>query len=320
MTIFHDLPRKSPAQAVAIALGMFDGLHTGHMSVLNALMGSIGKTAATPCEQENPANTRSGLAACVFTFSVSNERPDSKTYGHVLSERSRDAILECLGIDYVFEPEFSDFRDMSPEEFAGDFLGKYLNAKLVFCGEDFRFGKNAAASADDLKRLLPNGTRAEIVPLVRDNYGVVSTTRIRSLVQAGDMQGAAGLLGRAFLIDFTVEHGRRLGRGLGVPTINQALPDDFIRPCFGVYASVTVIGGKRYTSVTNVGVKPTVGSDKVLAETYIEDFSGDLYGQNVPVELVGFIRGEQKFESVEALFARIKEDILISHEINRCKD
>lgn len=304
MTVFHNLPRKCPAQATAVALGMFDGLHIGHMSVFNALVKQLRGTGATE-----------SLSVCVFTFSTDNERPDAKTYGRILSERSRDEILAGLGVEYVFEPEFSDFRDMSPEEFVKDFLVGYLNAKLVFCGEDFRFGKNAAASAEDLKKLLPHGAKAEIVPLVSDEFGTVSTTRIRELVRAGDMRNAAKLLGRPFSIDFTVEHGRRLGRELGVPTINQALPDNFVRPRFGVYASVSLIGGERYASVTNVGVKPTVGSSHVLAETYIEGFSGDLYGQNIPVELVEFIRGEQKFESVDALFAQIKDNIAKSKAI-----
>lgn len=316
MTVYHTLPEKCPVQSAdtAVAIGMFDGLHRGHMKVLNALVERLDEADEKQFGNKKPPVSQN-QGRIVFTFATNSGRPDSKTSGHILSERSRDAILEDMGIDCVFEPEFSDFRDMSPETFVKDFLCGYLNARFVFCGEDFRFGKNASASAGDLRLLLPEGARARIIPLVRDDGGAISTTRIRALVQSGDMQNAARLLGRPFSIDFSIEHGRRLGRELGVPTINQAFPDDFVRPRFGVYASETVIADKRYASVTNVGVKPTVGSDRVLAETYIEGFSGDLYGQNIPVEFAAFIRDERKFESVDDLFAQIREDIVKSVNI-----
>lgn len=296
MIAYNFLPEKFPA-AAAVAIGMFDGLHLGHAAVLNAL-----------CRESG------GGASCVLTFSITRVRPDAKTGVRLLSRSMRDSLLERFGVDYVLEPDFADFRDMPPERFAKDFLGGYLNAKTVFCGEDFRFGKNAAAAAADLRGLLP-GVPVRIIPTLNALGGAVSTTRIRGMIESGDVKTAAKLLGRPFTIDFAVEHGRRLGRTLNWPTINQAFPDDFVIPRFGVYASVTVIDGVRRASVTNVGVKPTVGSPHILAETYIQDFSGDLYGLNTPVELVEFIRGEEKFESVDALKEQIGRDAARAAEI-----
>jgi riboflavin kinase/FMN adenylyltransferase len=179
----------------------------------------------------------------------------------------------------------------------------------VFCGESFKFGKGAAARAKDLAALLPSGVTAHVEPTV-DVLGLpVSTTRIRGLLEAGDMQNAAKLLGRPYLLDFEVSHGNRIGRTLSWPTINQVFPERFVLPRFGVYASVTYVAGRPHRSVTNVGVKPTVGSGAALAETYIEGFSGDLYGEKIPVELHGFIRPELKFAGLKELKAQILADL-----------
>lgn len=291
MIVYSVPPERCPASETAVALGMFDGLHRGHLAVLNALV-----------------NESNGVAACVFTFSTSVSRPPSKAPVRLLSGQMRDELLSGLGISYVFEPEFSDFKDMPAEVFAKDFLCGYLNAKKIFCGEDFHFGKNAAAGAGELRAMLPETVQVRMIPAVEDSGGKISSTRIRGLVQDGDMPEAGRLLGRAFTVDFPVEHGRKLGRKLDWPTINQPFPDDFAVPRFGVYASVTIVDGSPRASVTNVGVKPTVGGSRVLAETYIQDYSGDLYGRRVKVGLLKFIRAERKFESLEALRNQIEID------------
>lgn len=291
MTIFKNLPDKFTEAGTAVSLGMFDGLHRGHFAVLNAM------------------NARAnGLKTVLFTFSTDTAKPEAKTNLHLLSVRMRDKLLCGFGVDCIVEPEFASIRDMTPEEFAKDFLLGRLNAKMVFCGEDFRFGKKAAAGADDMRKLLSGAAELVVVPVLCEGGEAISTTRIRGLIQNGDISKANELLGRPFAIDFTVEHGRKLGRTWGLPTINQAFPENFVVPRFGVYASTAVIGGTEHVSVTNVGVKPTVGSSHVLAETYIQNFSGDLYGERVPVKLMEFIRGERKFGSVEELKAQIEAD------------
>lgn len=290
MNIYENLP-SNVSGASAVALGMFDGLHRGHMAVLETM--SLEAAAR-------------GLAPCVFTFSTNEARPNAKSAGHLLSIPERNAIFKKIGVADVFQPEFLDFKDMPPVRFAEDVLLTRLNARFICCGEDFRFGKDAAAGVTDLRDMLPPDVTVKIVPTVFALGGAISTTRIRELIRAGDMDAAKALLGRAFSIDFEVIHGRRLGRTLDAPTINQPFPEDFVIPRFGVYATIAAVDGVRRASVTNVGVKPTVGSDRVLAETYIQGFSGDLYGQNIPVEFVRFLRDERKFSDIDELRRQIQ--------------
>lgn len=296
--IYKTLPDVFPESGAAVSLGFFDGLHRGHLAVLNAMKAKA-----------------DGLSTAVFTFSTDTLRPASKTNQRLMSDEARDKLLKNFGVDYIIEPEFESIRDMSPEQFAKSFLADKLHAKKVFCGEDFRFGKKAAAGAEDLRVLLAGTAEVIIVPTLAENNESISTTRIRSLILEGDIAKANELLGRPFAIDFAVEHGRKLGRTLGLPTINQAFPENFTVPKFGVYASFTEVGGIKHASITNVGVKPTVGSSHVLAETYINDFSGDLYGKRVTVGLVKFIRGEIKFADVKELKAQIDKDSELACEM-----
>lgn len=301
MIVFKTLPDSlpdAPKMGTAVSLGLFDGLHRGHFAVLNEMKAKA-----------------DGLATAVFTFSTDASRPEAKTDLHLMSCEMRDRLLQDFGVDYIVEPEFDSIRNMTPEEFVRGFLIEKLNAKMVFCGEDFRFGKKAAATVPDLHRLLSDSAKLVAVPVLREGGDVISTTRIRNLLQDGDIARVNALLGRPFAIDFAVEYGRKLGRTLELPTINQAFPENFAVPKYGVYASFTVLDGKEHISVTNVGVKPTVGSSHVLAETYIHDFTGDLYGERVPVKLIWFIRGEKKFGSVDELKAHIEEDNKLAAEM-----
>lgn len=297
MIVFKTLPDSlpsAPKMGTVVSLGLFDGLHRGHFAVLNDMK-----------------LKSDGLATAVFTFSTDMSKPEAKTNSHLMSCEMRDRLLQDFGVDYIVEPEFDSIRNMSPEEFVKGFLIDRLHVKIVFCGEDFRFGKKAAADVSDLRRLLSAGSNSAglvAVPVLREDGEVISTTRIRNLLQNGDIERANALLGRPFAIDFAVEHGRKLGRTLGLPTINQAFPENFAVPKYGVYASFTVLNGKEHISVTNVGVKPTIGSSHVLAETYIHDFTGNLYGERVPVKLMRFIRCEKKFSSVEELKTHIEKD------------
>jgi riboflavin kinase/FMN adenylyltransferase len=275
-----------------IALGLFDGLHLGHMAVINVMLAY-----------------RGDFARCVFTFDTENARPGAKPAARLLSRSSRESLLKAAGVSSVFEPPFEDIRDIPPEAFARDILAGKLNAAHVFCGESFRFGKGAAAGAEDLHTLLPEGCKAHVVGTVTLEGGAVSTTRIRGLVEAGEVKAAARLLGRNFFFDFPVAGGSRLGRTMDLPTINQAFPESFVLPRLGVYASAATVGGIRYRSVTNIGKRPTVGGKSILAETYIHGFTGDLYNQAVPVELLEYMRPEIKFEGLAALKTQIGLDL-----------
>ena len=214
--------------------------------------------------------------------------------------------LEAAGVERLYSLDFAAVKDWEAEAFVQQVLFAKCGARRLCCGEDFRFGKGARGDVALLRRLCQQaGAELYVAPPVREGEQKVSSTRIRAAVEAGDIPLANRLLGRPFGFSLEVIHGNHIGTGLGTPTINQALPEGFVLPRFGVYASWVRIDGRYYYGVTNIGVKPTVGSDRVLAETWMPEFSGDLYGKRVRVFLLAFIRPERKFGSLEEL----KEEI-----------
>ena len=271
-----------------IAVGMFDGLHIGHRAVLS---GALIDTDLSPA---------------VFTFSYT-DRP--KTGEALQTAENRQKILENLGFSALFEAEFSAFCDLSPAQFV-DLLQTKLYAKAIVCGFNFRFGKNGAGNPAVLQQLCDErGIRLIVQPPVFVSDPPVSSTRIKEALTDGDMQTVTRLLAHPFTVEAPVFSGQQLGRMLGAPTINQLLPPKTVMPRFGVYASISIVNGRAYPSVTNVGVRPTVGSPEPLAETYILGVNEDLYDQVIRVQLIRFVRPEQKFQSVDQLKAQIKQDI-----------
>ena len=279
----EDIKEEAPC---ALALGSFDGLHRGHMAVIRA---------ATQWQWEPGA----------FTF------PSSPAGGSgVVTPRDKRKLLEAAGLKRVYSIPFAQVRDIEAEDFVRRILAGRCRAKALCCGEDFRFGRGAAGDVDLLSGLCRElGLELQVVPPVLEGGEKVSSTRIRAAVEAGDIPLAGRLLGRPFGFSLEVIHGNHIGGSLlGTPTINQAIPEGFVLPRFGVYASWCRVGGEYFYGVTNVGVKPTVGSDKVLAETWMPDFSGDLYGKRVRVFLLEFLRPERKFDSMEALKEAIHQN------------
>ena len=275
----------------SLALGAFDGLHRGHMAVIHAACAPGGEGQVW-----EPA---------VFTFHTS---PSGNCA--VLTGRDKERILEHAGIRRLYSLDFRQVRDWEAEPFVRDLLFGTCNARRLCCGEDFRFGKGARGDTALLGRLCEEaGVELYVVPPVTDGGEKVSSTRIRRAVEEGDMPLAGRLLGRPFGFSLEVIHGNHIGGAvLGTPTINQAIPEGFVLPRFGVYASWCRVGGRYFYGVTNVGLKPTVGSDKVLAETWMPDFTGDLYGKQVRVFLMEFLRPEKKFGSLEELKEAIVEN------------
>ena len=275
----------------SLALGAFDGLHRGHMAVIHAAC-APGKEG----QEWEPA---------VFTFHSS---PSGNCA--VLTGRDKERILEHAGVRRLYSLDFQEVRDWEAETFVRELLFHTCNARRLCCGEDFRFGKGARGDVAMLGRLCEEaGVELYVVPPVTDGGEKVSSTRIRKAVEEGDIPLANRLLGRPFGFSLEVIHGNHIGGTvLGTPTINQAIPEGFVLPRFGVYASWCRVGGRYFYGVTNVGVKPTVGSDKVLAETWMPDFTGDLYGKRVRVFLLEFLRPEKKFNSMEELKAAIGEN------------
>ena len=304
MIVSRKLQDNLSVGPTAVALGMFDGLHLGHQHVIRQVVRAAGEEGLTPC---------------VFTFTTSSGQPDAKTHNRRLSSyRLREQLLEEMGVGVMLRPDFAAIRGLSAEEFVRGILVEKLDARFVSCGVNFRFGKGAAGDAAALEQLCgPLGVRVAANPLVEMDGELISSTRIRRCIAAGEIPLANRLLGRSFTIDFEVVYGRQLGRTLDSPTINQPFPHDFVVPRYGVYATVTWVDGRCYPSVTNVGTKPTVGSDAVLSETYIHSYSGDLYGRRIAVEFLEFVRPERKFTSIEELKAQIWHDASVTEATGR---
>lgn len=290
MKVYYDL---TPAAGdSAVALGSFDGLHLGHRKVIASAVSAKGQ----------------GLLPTVLTFAA-NPLADlgGRPGGEIITQEQKIALLEEFGVEQLYILRFAAIKDLSPEEFVDEVLVKVCRAKEVCCGFNFTFGCGGKANSETLVGLCAQrGIRAEVAGAVLSGGEPVSSTRIRRLIAAGDMTGAAELLGRPYGYCSAVQHGKRLGRELGAPTLNQAIPQNFVLPRFGVYASRVIIGDKAHVGVTNVGVKPTVGSPSALAETWMPDYSGaDLYGATVRVELMQFLRPERKFSGLDELKVEI---------------
>lgn len=284
----------------AVALGSFDGLHKGHKAVI---------ACALSCKER-------GLVPTVLLFdshpllTITGTAPET-----LLQQSLRDEMLLDMGVEaeYIY---FHEIRSYSPEEFfEGIILGK-LNAAAVCCGSNYRFGRNGSGDCNTLRKLCEEkGIDLYVTPLVDFKGSPVSSTRIRDCVVDGNIREANEMLGYEFTYKATVKSGYQRGRLIGAPTINQYFEPGFVIPKTGVYASVTVIDDEEYPSVTNIGLRPTFENEDLRSETCIIGFDGNLYGQDIQVKLIDYIRGEMRFNSPEELSNRIAADAVISEKL-----
>ncbi len=292
MTLYR-LPTDSvliPAVPRAVALGLFDGLHIGHRTVIAEAL-----------------RLGDGHAA-VYTFSPTTMHTKNAAK-RICSAAEQAAILSSMGVTEVFETDFSSVCDLSPAAFVQEILHDRLHATAVTCGFNYRFGKDGVGDAALLTQLCAtHGIAVTVVPPVHSHGQAVSSTAIRAALAAGDMATVRRMLNRGYCLAIPVEPGQHLGRRLGMPTINQPIPDSLACPRFGVYASCAEIDGTVYTGVTNIGCRPTVGADSPLAETWIDSYTGDLYGKTVKVWPVEFLREERRFDSLDELRRQVAQD------------
>ncbi len=295
MEILNQIERYNGRTVVA--LGYFDGVHLGHRAVIETACACARETGATPA---------------ALTFDMRAFRAAAKGKGDLDTYENRAHCLAALGIAVLMQLEFGAVAQMTPAEFVRAALGPDgLRAQIVCCGADFRFGKGRAGDVDTLRALCAQyGFEIRVVPAVHVDGEIVSTTRIKGCVACGDMPQATALLGHPYGFTLPVSEDKKLARTLGFPTINQRFPDGLLAPRFGVYRARVRVDDVDYDGISNIGVRPSVHSDgAIMLETHIIDFSGDLYGQLVTVELVGFLRDEKKFASVDALREQVERDI-----------
>jgi riboflavin kinase/FMN adenylyltransferase len=265
-----------------VAIGVFDGVHVGHRKVIDG-------------------------ADTVLTFEPHPLRvlhPDAAPKLIMPFEIKRD-VIEGLGVEELIVISFDDeFSSIAPEDFCSRILVEALGAKSVSVGENFRFGAKARGDPQMLASRDEFETR--VVPLVEVDGEIVSSTRVRSLVAAGEVEAATRCLGAPFLLEGTVVEGDERGRKLGFPTANIVPSDDLVCPGHGVYAAFA--DGRP--AAVNVGVRPTFETGRgLLVEAYLIDFDGDLYGRTLRIAFISRLRGERRFPGVEELIAQMHRDV-----------
>lgn len=287
-------------ERTVIALGFFDGVHRGHGALLQ-------KTAERACAL--------GAEPAVFTF---DRPPKEVVTGQpvylINSAEDRQGLIRRLyGIDRIILAPFDrDMMTMSWEDFVTEVLVKRYGAVHLVAGHDHRFGHKNAGNAQLLQEKCAQlGLGCDIIPEVVHDGITVSSTYIRTLVEAGDVERAAEFLGHRHCLSRTVEHGQRLGRTIGIPTVNLTPPDHVLLPARGVYVTrVFLPDGASVPGVTNIGTRPTVSDgDAVSVETFLLDFDGDLYDKTIRVEFCRRLRPERRFASPQELKAEIQHNI-----------
>lgn len=280
------------------AIGNFDGHHIGHRALLQA----VSQTAR-----------QAGGTALVLTF---DPHPVKIVAPHVdlrflTSPDEKLALFEQAGIDEVVLLEFNRvFAGLSPEAFVEQVLARGLRLKELFVGRHFAFGHKREGTIEDLVRLGErSGFLVHPMDPVVEGGAIVSSTRIRQLIQSGQVDQAAGLLGRHYAIAGTVSHGAQRGQELGWRTANLRLPVDRVVPPDGVYATVMIWSGRRFDSVVYIGTRPTFGAGERLLEVHLLDDVCALYGERITVEFVQRVRGDRQFDGGDALSRQIAQDV-----------
>lgn len=297
MKKFETIEDIAPIEPSCVALGNFDGVHVGHRQ----LIGSAVEKAR-----------EKGLASAVFTFSNHPKSliPGAKPVKNIVYQEEKEALIEALGVDYYFNFAFTkEIMTMPPETFVKTFLADKMNAKEIFCGFNYHFGYKGEGDTKLLRILgAKYGFHVNEVKAVSIDGDVVSSTLIRNMIMAGEMEECAKYLGRNYDIGGEVVVGNRLGRTIGFPTSNIMIDESMVTPPNGVYITYCIYNGVKYPSITNVGIKPTIGSFKKNMETHIFNFDKELYGKQIKVEFIKKTRDEVKFRNIEELSAQIAKD------------
>ncbi|HAY72495.1 MAG TPA: riboflavin biosynthesis protein RibF [Ruminococcaceae bacterium] len=281
------------ANRTAVALGNFDGMHVGHMAVLRA---------AKSFESEE-------LTPLALLFDEHSLKAITGTAPPMLmTAEERNRIIAENGLE-IRTIVFNEIKELSPQDFVKKILVGRFGARAVCCGYNYRFGKNASGNAQTMKEICDRlGLECRIAGEVDVDSCAASSTEIRKFIENGEIEKANKMLGHPFGFCTRVIDGDKRGRTLGFPTINQELPDGLVLPKFGVYQADVTVDGEHYKGVSNIGRRPTVGTERVLSETYIIDFHKNIYGEYVDIRPVRFIRPERKFSSFDELAKQIKSD------------
>lgn len=298
MEMIHDTTEFHIDKMTAVAIGKFDGIHKGHIQLLSHIL----------------KQKEQGMLAVVFTFFPSASVFFGQGSKAELTTRyEKRKLFEALGIDILIEfPLNAETAATAPEAFVEKILVEQMHAGYIAAGEDLSFGYKGMGNKELLVKMAKTlGYKVQIINKVYHKDREISSTFVREAVERGDMILARELLGRYYSFEGRVEEGNRLGRRLGMPTLNLYPVTEKLLPPKGVYYSRVRYENCIYSGITNIGYKPTVNAtSEISVETYLYDFDRDMYGKQIVTELLQFKRAEQKFANVQELKKQMERDIL----------
>lgn len=307
MKIFNSLEEiDRQIEETVVALGNFDGVHKGHQQIIARTVKSA---------------EAAGYKSAVFTFSnhPKNLMAGELQVKNILYPEEKASIIAGLGVDYMFNIPFDrSILTMDPIDFIDHLLLEKFHMRQAYCGFNYHFGYKAKGDAEVLmKEGLKKGFGIHIQEPYEIDGHLVSSTFIRSLIQEGKVDQCPKYMGRLYAIGGEVVVGNKLGRTIGFPTSNIMIDESMVTPPNGVYVTYCTYNGIRYPSITNVGVKPTIGTYSKNVETHIFNFDKELYGKDIRVEFLEKTRDERKFDSVEALSKQITDDCITARSYHR---
>ncbi|WP_411354848.1 bifunctional riboflavin kinase/FAD synthetase [Peptoniphilus harei] len=282
-----------------IALGNFDGVHKGHMELIN-------KAVA----RADDLNIKSSIL--LFNEHTDNLIKVGKK-DIITTNQTKFEILENLGVDIIYLINFTrEFMAYTPKMFLKDFLADNLKIRGVVVGYDYTYGFKKSGDVDFLLENKDLFDTIDVINQISSHGEKISSSLIRNLIEEGKIKEANKLLSRPYKLIGEIIHAKGLGKKMGYPTANLKLIDNFVIPRYGVYDTDIIINGERFKASTNIGTNPTVEHDGIKIEAHILDFDRDIYGEIVELELLDFVRPELKFDSIEELFDQIAKDVLVT--------
>ncbi len=298
LKIFHSINSFQTNKKTIVTLGTFDGVHIGHQKIIEKL---IHNAKTSNCE------------SLILTFfphprMVLQEQSEIQLLNTI---EERTALLQKTGLDnLIIHPFDKTFSRLTAEEFVKDVLVDQLNIQKIVIGHDHRFGRNRTANIDDLIEFGEKyGFEVEQISAQEIEAVSVSSTKIRSALDAGNINLANQYLGYDYFLTGVIRKGKQLGRTIGFPTANLKIEENYkLVPQKGVYIVLSILDGKTVYGMMNIGINPTVGGESVSIEIYFLDFNGDLYDQKIQVSLLQLIRSEEKFASIDLLKAQLEKD------------
>ncbi len=305
MKIFTNLEIYSEKKPLVLSLGMFDGVHKGHQSII----AEINKIAG-----------EKGLESAILTFwphpkTIFNPNEDLKLI-NTIEEKSQ--LLEQFGVQNLFLQKFDEeFRNLTGEEFIRQILVKKFNVKHLIIGYDHVFGKNRSGNFELLQKMAPElGFEVQQMEAVNIFNNTISSTKVRNALAEGKIKKANEMLGYHYPVSGKVVHGKKIGRTIGFPTANIEVENIKLLPKKGAYIVEVLVQNQHYKGMLSIGTNPTVNGEQLTTEVYILNFNEDIYDENITVEFRDFLHDEIKFESLEKLIERLEEDKKITEAFN----